>query len=74
MDLREECFPLVPGDRLLVASDGVEPYLNSLGPAGMRYLSMLSAEDCVPYWTASAVTGIPSQDNATLICVEIASA
>ena len=75
MDLREECFPLVPGDRLLVASDGVEPYLNSLGPAGMRYLSMLSAEGLV----RSVLDGIsrdgdPNQDNATLICVEIASA
>ena len=30
-----------------VASDGVEPYLNSLAPAGMRYLSMLSAEELV---------------------------
>ncbi len=59
----------------LVASDGVEPYLNSLGPAGMRYLSMLSAEELV----RSVLDGIsrdgdPNQDNATLICVEIASA
>lgn len=47
VDLREEFFPLFPGDRLLVASDGVGPYLDSLGPAGIRYLSMLSAEELV---------------------------
>ena len=75
MDLREECFPLFPGDRVLVASDGVGPYLDSLGPAGMRYLSMLSAEELV----RSVLDGInragaPNQDNATLICAEIARA
>lgn len=49
VDLREECFPLFPGDRVLVASDGVGPYLDSLGPAGMRYLSMLPRKNwCVP--------------------------
>ena len=73
VDLREECFPLFPGDRVLVASDGVGPYLDSLGPAGMRYLSMLSAEELV----RSVLDGInrdgaPNQDNATLICAEIA--
>ena len=75
VDLREECFPLFPGDRVLVASDGVGPYLDSLGPAGMRYLSMLSAEELV----RSVLDGInrdgaPNQDNATLICAEIARA
>ena len=75
VDLREECFPLFPGDRVLVASDGVGPYLDSLGPAGMRYLSMLSAEELV----RSVLNGInrdgaPNQDNATLICAEIARA
>ena len=59
----------------LVASDGVGPYLDSLGPAGMRYLSMLSAEELV----RSVLEGInrdgaPNQDNATLICAEIAEA
>lgn len=72
VDLREECFPLVPGDRLLVASDGVESYLDSLGPARIRYLSMLSAEELV----RSILDGISregsvGQDNATLICAEI---
>ena len=75
MDLREEFFPLFPGDRLLVASDGVGPYLDSLGPAGIRYLSMLSAEELV----CSVLAGInrdgaSNQDNATLICAEIAEA
>lgn len=51
------------------------PYLDSLGPAGMRYLSMLSAEELV----RSVLEGInrdgaPNQDNATLICAEIAEA
>lgn len=82
VDLREECFPLFPGDRVLVASDGVGPYLDSLGPAGMRYLSMLSAEELV----RSVLDGInrdgaPNQDNATfdlrgdskgLICISTA--
>ena len=75
VDLREECFPLFPGDRVFVASEGVGPYLDSLGPAGMRYLSMLSAEELV----RSVLDGInrdgaPNQDNATLICAEIARA
>lgn len=75
VNLQEECFPLVPGDRLLVASDGVESYLNSMGPARIRYLSMLSAEELV----RSVLDGIsrggdPNQDNATLICVEIPGA
>ena len=75
VDLREEFFPLFPGDRLLVASDGVGPYLDSLGPAGIRYLSMLSAEELV----CSVLAGInrdgaSNQDNATLICAEIAEA
>lgn len=66
---------LISGDRVLVASDGVGPYLDSLGPAGMRYLSMLSAEELV----RSVLDGInrdgaPNQDNATLICAEIARA
>ncbi|MEI3566521.1 MAG: hypothetical protein V8Q16_00205 [Akkermansia muciniphila] len=43
----------------MVASDGVEPYLDSLGPAGMRYLSMLSAEELV----RSVLDGI-SRDGA----------
>lgn len=75
IDLRDDCFPVIPGDRLLVASDGVGPYLDSLGPAGMRYLSMLSAEELV----RSVLDGInrdgaPNQDNATLVCMEITGA
>lgn len=75
VDLQQECFPLFPGDRLLVASDGVGPYLDFLGPAGLRYLSMLSAEELV----RSVLDGInrnssPNQDNATLICAEITGA
>ncbi|HBI12649.1 MULTISPECIES: PP2C family protein-serine/threonine phosphatase [unclassified Akkermansia] len=73
VDLREDCFPLVPGDRLLVASDGVESYLQSLEPARILYLSMLPAAELV----CSILGGISrensaDQDNATLICAEIA--
>lgn len=74
VDLREECFPLFPGDRVLVASDGVGPYLDSLGPAGMRYLSMLPRRLVRSVLDGINRDGAPNQDNATLICAEIARA
>lgn len=73
VDLRADCFPLMPGDRLLVASDGVGPYVDMLGPAGMKYLSMLSAEELVEaVLDGLKRAAMPSQDNATLMCATIA--
>lgn len=72
MDVHAEVFPLVPGDRILVASDGVGPYLDSLGPAGTRYLSLLSADELVNAILRGVErAGFLNQDNATILCAEI---